>query len=394
MKILRFDSVGGASGDMTLAALVALGAPVDKIAERLSSLPIERFALRAEPATDRGFAGVRMHVDVADEHHPHRHLADIEKLLAAGRLPDRARSLAVAVFQRLAAAEAAVHGTTPERIHFHEVGAMDSILDIAGACVALDLLGIDAVEVSPLPVGRGSVRCAHGVMPLPVPAVAELLKGRAVIETDEPFELVTPTGAALLTTWAETMPAPAQGSRTVLGTGYGVGHRALDNRPNVLRAMLLEGVDGARAEPGACIVLECQVDDTTPELIGATMEQLMAAGALDAFTTPVFMKKQRPGSLITVLADPADREKMLDVLFTGVSTLGVRETMTQRTTLARRHVAVETPFGAVRVKVGTWRGRDVTRAPEYEDCAAAAARAGVAVRAVYDAALAADRPPA
>lgn len=306
-------------------------------------------------------------------------------MVQAAGLPASVQQASLAVFQRIAEAEAKIHGTTPDLIHFHEVGALDSIVDVVGGCLALHRLGVEQVVVGPLPLGHGLIQCAHGTYPSPAPATVELLKGAAVCEVDEPFETVTPTGAALLTSWrnAEAVPAGAR----VVEVAYSFGHRRLNGRPNVLRATLLESAAPLAAAPGECLVLECNLDDTTPELVGALTGRLLEAGSLDVYTTPIQMKKQRPGVLLGVLCEPAAREALLDLIFRGCTTFGVREYPVRRTVLARRHETVQTPYGPVRVKIGTWKGEDVTRAPEFEDCAQAAKAHGVSVRAVYEAAL-------
>jgi uncharacterized protein (TIGR00299 family) protein len=370
---------------MILSALVDLGVDASELSSQLESLSIEPFGLECESCRDSGFAGTRVTVNIHDHDHPHRHLADICGLINASALADPVKALSIKVFELLADAEAAVHGTTRDKIQFHEVGAMDSIVDIVGSCAALHMLGVDGVEVSPLPLGQGTVNCDHGVMPLPVPATAEILKGRATISTDEPYELVTPTGASLLCCWAAEMPVQS-GERTIERIGYGFGMRKLKSRPNLLRATLLER-KGGTPSGDECLVLECNLDDMVPELVGSLTGKLMQKGALDVFTTPVQMKKQRPGTLLTVLARPADRDTLLDITFTETTTFGVREYITQRTILARRIVDVDTRYGRVRVKVGTWKGRDITRAPEHDDCVACAETAGVPVREVYEEAL-------
>ncbi len=388
MKTLCFDSVGGASGDMILATLIDLGVEADTLRSQLSSLPVEQFELIVSRDTTSGFAGTRVNVAVREEAHVHRCLRHIREMLGAAVLPKRARELALAVFAKLAEAEAAVHGTTAEEVHFHEVGAVDSIVDIVGACCALCELGVDAVRVSPLPLGSGTVECAHGTMPVPAPATARLLDGQPVVRTDEQTELVTPTGAALLTTWKELMPSNESGETgTVSATGTGLGTRKLRSRPNMLRAMLMEREPAGDTTPDTCLVLECNLDDTVPELLGALTERLLAAGALDVFMAAIFMKKQRPGTRLTVLCEESKRELLLDAIFRGCTTFGVRAYKVDRTTLARRHESVETSRGPVRVKIGTWQGEDITWAPEYEDCAALAGEQNVSVRQVYEAAV-------
>jgi pyridinium-3,5-bisthiocarboxylic acid mononucleotide nickel chelatase len=399
MRSVRFESLGGASGDMVLAALAGLGADLDAVARAVASLGVEPFRIERSEVAEGGLRGTRVTVHAEAAHgngvhaHPHAHgrsCADIRALIERGALSERARRESLAVFRRLAEAEALVHGTTPDEVHFHEVGALDSIVDIVGACVALDLLGAERVECAPLPEGHGAVRTAHGLLPVPAPATVELLRGFPVTQTDEPFELVTPTGAALLTTWV-ALSAPsaeqAAGPRVTLAWANAFGHRRLQGRPNLLRARLMETAPAAGAGEDECLVLECNLDDTVPELIGALTQALLAAGALDAFTTAVQMKKQRPGTLLTALCLPQDRAALLDLLFRESTTFGVREHTARRTVLARRFEEARTPYGVVRVKVGTWRGRDVTRSPEHEDCARLARERGVAVRAVYEAAL-------
>ncbi|MBN1557166.1 MAG: nickel pincer cofactor biosynthesis protein LarC [Lentisphaerae bacterium] len=388
MKSLHFDSVGGASGDMILACLIGLGVDPDELARALASLRIEPFAIRAETVTEGGFSGLRVTVEVADRPHPHRRLADIRELVERSTLPSGAQRRGLAVFRRLAEAEAAVHGTAPEAVHFHEVGAMDSIIDILGACTALEWLDVGPVSVSVLPLGTGTIESAHGRLPVPAPATVVLLENRPVIRTGEPFELVTPTAAAWLTAAGD--PAAAHGAAGLLEkSAAGFGHRRLNSRPNLLRAMLLAPPPrpAPAGPPAACVVLECNLDDAVPELIGSLTGRLLAAGALDVFTTPVQMKKQRPGTLLTVLCRPEDRPVLIDLIFTESTTFGVREYAVSRTVLARREAAVTTPYGTVRLKIGAWQGRDVTRAPEHEDCAARAREHGVPVRAVYEAAL-------
>jgi uncharacterized protein (TIGR00299 family) protein len=385
MKVLYFQGLGGASGDMILAALASLGVDLDSVEQAVSRLAGTPIRLRVEPASSHALHGVRVHVE-APEDSPstrHRSLADILTLIGNGDLPPGVQAQSERVFMRLAEAEADVHNTTPDAIHFHEVGALDSIADIVGCCLGLDRLAVDDVAVAPLPIGCGTVECAHGIYPTPAPATAWLLRDSAVVQTDEPFELVTPTGAALLTTWRSLALVPP-GSRLVQ-IGYGFGHRTLNGRPNVLRAMLFE--PPVESEGDSCLVLECHVDDTTPELIGQFTEKALAAGALDVYTTGVQMKKQRPGTLVTILCRLDDREAVLDLLFRETTTFGVRESVSQRTTLKRRMETVETPFGPVRVKVGTWRGDDVTVAPEMDDCIRLASEAGVSTRSVYEAAL-------
>lgn len=395
-RALWFDSVGGASGDMILACLIDLGVKPDALQADLSSLGNFHIKLEVSRVSDHGITGTRVVVHTRDHHeehrhshaHPHRNLHTIATLIGQSRLPDNVKRQAVAVFTRLAEAEAAIHQTTPEAIHFHEVGALDAIADIVGACLGLSLLGVDRVGFSPLPAGHGAITCAHGTLPNPAPATLALLKGFSMVHVDEPFELVTPTAAALLSSWAgaTSTPLPA----TVVATGHGFGHRKLSHRPNLLRATLLESAPAADTGD-ECLVLETNIDDTTPELVGALTQKLLAAGALDVFTTAIQMKKQRPGMLLTILCAPSQREALLDLIFTESTTFGVREYLTRRTMLERKWELVTTPYGQVRVKLGSWKGRVVTASPEYEDCLAMSEKTGIPLRTLFESARAESR---
>jgi hypothetical protein len=403
MKILRFDSVGGASGDMILAGLIGLGADIKVISRRIASMKIGAFKIVKKPVSDRGVHGIQVEAIVPHSHHEHRSLSDIKRLIKNSKLSPRVKAMSAGVFERLGRAEAKVHRTSVEKIHFHEVGAMDSIIDIVGSCVALEMLGIDEVQVGPLPMGVGTIEAGHGVMPNPAPATVELLKGHPVVQTDEPFELVTPTGAALLTEWEGSGKREAEiKETTVFATSNGFGHRKLNGRANLLRATILESdaeprtllrsapclsYAGQAQTTDHCLVLETEIDDMNPQLIGSLFNNLLAAGALDVFTTPVQMKKQRPGTLLTVLCHPDKRNEIIDLIFRESTTFGIREHMTQRTILARRHINVRTSYGKVRVKVGTWKGKDIAFSPEYEDCARIAKNRKVSVGMVIRSAL-------
>lgn len=414
MSVLRFDLVGGASGDMILGALLDLG--VDRAAIESQLLALGAGAIRLDAAREcrHGLTGTRLavalggaapqdvpaghghshgdershshgHVHAHAHGHAHRSHADIRSMLLRSALPAPARDLALRVFRRLAEAEGRIHGVAADTVTFHEVGALDSIADIVGSCLALAQLDVTGVETGPFPLGRGEVRCAHGVYPLPAPAVVDLLRGAPCAEVDETLETVTPTGAALLVEWTASLPAP-KGPRRIVAAGYGFGHHELRGRPNVLRVVRMEPEAAEPSAPGECVVLETQVDDSTGEWLGILVQKLMADGALDVYTTPVQMKKQRPGTLITVLCETVRREAMLDVLFRNCTTFGIREQTVRRTVLDRRWETVATEFGPVRVKVGSWKGEDVTRAPEMDDCIARAAECGVPPRRVYEAA--------
>lgn len=405
MSFIRFDSVGGASGDMLLSALTAIGADLEAIEQTLHRLLPEAVHLHREAAADRGLLGVRVNVRLAhahdhahwpdghdEAHAPHRGLPEIRALLDSPLLDAKPRRLALAVFRRLAEAEGRVHGRAPETVRFHEVGAADSIADIVGCCLALDQLDVAGVSVGPLPCGVGTIQCAHGAMPNPAPATVELLAGLAVTQTDEPFELVTPTAAALLATWLHELPPPP-GSLCIVRSGLGFGRRNLRARPNVLRATLLEAAPSASAGETDLQVLETNVDDCNPQWLGDLIGRLLEAGALDAWIAPATMKKNRPGFVVSALVPAAAASAVTEALFRCTTTFGVRSHAVQRQILDRRFETVTTPFGAVRVKVGSRQGADVTRSPEFEDCARLAREAGVTPRQVYEAALRQDSQP-
>jgi uncharacterized protein (TIGR00299 family) protein len=391
VRAIHFDCFSGISGDMTLAALLDAGADAGAVRDGLDSLglPIQ---FRAERIRKGGFAATQVTID-APEDDTHRFLPDVEQILSRGRLSERQRTLALRIFRRLAEAEATVHGMPLEKVHFHEVGALDSLADIAGSAIALDLLGAERVTSRSVPTGSGTAKCAHGVMPVPAPGTAELLKGVPLAPTAIKGELTTPTGAAILTTvvqeWTET---PAM---TIERIGCGAGQRELLEQPNVLRVFVGTAEARLAAEESDQVwVLETNLDDVPAEVIGYCFEQLFAAGALDVFAVPVQMKKNRPGVLLTVLAPAAAVDAVETVLFRETQTFGVRRYAAQRSKLRREAVTVETPWGPVKGKRG-WRerGPDVFT-PEYEDCARVARDHGVPLRAVYEAVRATyDKPP-
>jgi uncharacterized protein (TIGR00299 family) protein len=386
MAMMYVDAFAGVSGDMLLGALLDAGLPEQSLRDSLGRLPLEGYTLEVRRENRLGLAATRAEVRVTEESHHDRHLSDIEGILDGADLPGRAGAWAKAVFRRLAEAEAKVHGRTPEEVHFHEVGAVDSIVDIAGVCAGLALLGVDEVQAGPVPLGSGYVDMAHGRLPVPAPAVVELMRGVPVRACDEPGELTTPTGAAILVALAERFgPMPAM---VVEAAGYGAGARQGPRMPNVVRVVL-----GRRCEEGAgegqadeVWLLEANLDDATGETLGAASGALLEAGALDVWLTPVTMKKGRPGVVLACLADDARRGAVEDVIFRQTTTFGVRRTRVERTKLQRQHVEVGTPFGSVRVKVGRRGGKVVTALPEYEDCLRLAQEHRVAFREVYEAA--------
>ena len=435
---LRFDSVGGASGDMILGALSDLGADLGAIATQVHAILPDPFHLHIAQETIGGIAGTRVSVELQKHHHHHdesvignqcsvisntdnrlpitdhrqpitdhhhhhgRNLPEIIAMLSSAPQHDAAQ-LAIKVFCRLAEAEAAVHGTTADKVHFHEVGAVDALVDIYGSCLALIQLGVTSVSVGPLPEGHGTVTCAHGVMPNPAPATARLTTGHPCERIDEPFELVTPTGAALLMTWKEEFPETRTPVASVK-SGYGFGQRTLTSRPNLLRATLgtvisnqysvISNVDTRQPtassqapitdyrlpitdHTGSVLCLQTNLDDVSPEVLGYTLEKLLEAGALDAWFTPIQMKKNRPGVMLSALCDASQADALRHIIFRETGTLGIRQTTLERTVLERRTETAQTPYGPVRMKVTEFGAK-----PEYEDCKRLAEQHGVPLRNV------------
>ena len=383
MRIGYFDCFSGISGDMTLGALVDAGVDPRAIQTAVASLGLD-CELTFEPVRRGGFRATHALVKAAPEH-AHRHLHHIEDMIDRTCLTPRQNELAKRIFRRLGEAEAAVHGIAIEKIHFHEVGAVDSIVDIVGAAVGLDLLGVEKFESGPVPPGRGSVRAAHGRMPLPAPGTAELLKGVPLADSQVEMELTTPTGAAILTTVVDRFgPLPAM---TIDAIGLGAGTREIADQANILR--LFVGQISLPAASDRVWVLETNLDDLPGEIVGYTITQLLAAGALDAFLTPILMKKNRPGVIVTVLCDEARIPTLEELLFRETTTLGIRRYPVSRHKLKRQATEVTTAFGVVKGKLGWLEGRPPTFSPEHDDCARIAAERGVALRAVYEAAQAA-----
>jgi uncharacterized protein (TIGR00299 family) protein len=377
MKVAHFDCFSGISGDMTLGALIDAGVDADAIRSGLASLdlPIE---LEIEKVRKGGFAATFVRVE-APEETGHRFLHQVEEILAKGSLTSRQRDLALRIFRRLAQAEAAVHGMPIEKVHFHEVGALDSIADITGSAIGLDLLGVETFSSRSVPPGSGMVKCAHGQMPVPAPATAELLRGVPVASTTIKAELTTPTGAAILTTvvneWVE------QPAMIVERIGLGAGRRDFVEQPNVLR--LFVGTSQHPTEHDQVWIMEANLDDMPAEIIGYCYERLLAAGAFDVFTTPIFMKKNRPGVLLSVLVPPGALGAVEDILFRETTTLGIRRYPACRRKLQRKPLTVVTAWGPVEGKLAWQEGRPAAFAPEYEACARIARQHDVALRLVY-----------
>ena len=386
MKTLYFDCFAGASGDMILGALVGVGVNPHDLREQLSRLDVSGYGIEFETVHRSGLSATRARVSTAHEH-AHRHLSDILKIIQASRLSLTVKERAASIFSKLAEAEARVHTVPVEQIHFHEVGALDAIIDVVGAAIGFEMLGVERFVSSPLHVGSGTVKMAHGLFPVPPPAVAELLKDTPIYSTEIAGELVTPTGAAIIKTVCEDYgPLPLM---KIEGTGYGAGSREYENFPNVLRVMLGDDESGAGETTERLLVIETNIDDMSPQLFGHVMEQALSIGALDCYLTPVQMKKNRPGVLLSILCSRSEQRALTELLFRETTTLGVRSFEVERRALAREIVRVKTPFGEIDVKVARLQGRVINEMPEYEQCRAAAERAGVALRVVEAAALSA-----
>ena len=423
MRILYFDCFAGASGDMVLGALIDAGVPLADVRRALGSLAIAPDAVWTESVSRAGIRATKFcvhgedpvavhahqhahghehahdhesghdhshghHHDHAHEihthrhadadHHAHRTLSEIRGLIDGSGLSADGLRRANELFQQLGTAEAAIHGTTLEKVHLHEVGALDSIIDIVGAVYAIESLGVDRVVASPLNVGSGSIRSAHGLYPVPAPATLRLLKGAPIYSGPQQAEMVTPTGALLVSSYADqfgTIPA-----MTVSAIGYGAGSRDFPDTPNVLRVLI--GEADVTAPTTSVVVIEADIDDMNPQIFGVVMDALLAQGALDVYYTSIQMKKNRPGVLLTVIAPPAARERLTSTIFRETTTIGVRYREMARECLDREEVAVQTPLGAVRVKVARRNGEILNASPEFEDCARIARDRNIPVKEV------------
>jgi uncharacterized protein (TIGR00299 family) protein len=376
MRVCYFDAFSGISGDMTVGALLDAGADAGALLEALRSLPTGA-DYRIEKTRRRGIAATKFRVETTEPQR-HRHLPQILRMIEAAALPEKAKRNAAAVFERLGAVEAAVHGLPVEKVHFHEVGAADSIADIVGACVGLELLGVGEVYCSPVNVGGGTVETEHGMLPVPAPATAALLQSKPVYSRGPQKELTTPTGAAIAAALARDFgPLPPM---RISAIGYGAGDHDFPEQANVLRVLI--GETHAAEEAVAVDVLEANVDDATPELLGFAMERLLAAGALDVSFSPLVMKKSRPGVLLRVIARPEDREKLAELVLRETTSFGVRFLAAERRVAARRFVEVDTAYGRVRIKVS----ETGQAAPEYEDCRKLALETGAPLQSIVTAA--------
>jgi uncharacterized protein (TIGR00299 family) protein len=383
---LYLDCVGGLAGDMLLAALVDAGAELQTLRDVPPALGLEGVAIDVERVERQGIGALHLRVEAYDDQE-RRHYGRIRELVENADLPPQARTRALEAFRRLAEVEGAIHGVPPDDVHFHELGSVDTLIDVCGAFVLLDELGVDRVASSPLPFARGFVTAAHGVLPLPAPATLGLLEGAAFVGVETEAELVTPTGAAIAATvvgeWGALPPL------TLERVGYGAGTRDLPDRPNLVRVVL----GTATTRTAQVVLLETNLDDLSPELVPDAIERCFAAGALDVWTVPAHMKKGRPGFVLTALARPEVEAAIARVLLEETSALGVRVSRLERYELDREERVVELDGGRVRVKVGLLDGRVVNVAPEHDDCAAVARETGRSVKSVWAEALARAQQP-
>ena len=403
-KILYLDPFSGIAGDMLLGALLDLGLDLARLRQELGKLKLAGFRLSSQRVLRGAISAVKFNVEDAHEHghaqghehehghqHEHRSWARIKALIEGSELSGPVKSRSLSVFTKLAEAEGKIHQRPPEQVSFHEIGAVDSIVDIVGACAGLELLGIDEIWCGPVALGSGTVKCAHGLLPVPAPATAELMRGLPVRASTVEAELTTPTGAALIAALGSRFgPLPDMSIEKI---GYGAGSRERQALPNVLRVFL-----GTLQEPGAetessqtadtVLEIRTNLDDVSAEVLGYLAEKLTRLGVLDVFFTPIQMKKARPATMLTVLAEPQQLDAVAATLFRECGTFGLRYQTQRRLKLARRGVTVSTEFGAVRVKIGEWQGEVVSVHPEFEDCRARAEEKGVPLRAVMDAARA------
>jgi pyridinium-3,5-bisthiocarboxylic acid mononucleotide nickel chelatase len=383
--IAYFDCFSGISGDMVLGALVDAGADLAALENELRKLRLEGWKLSGEKVKRQGILATQIHVEACEEVH-HRGLSEILEMIRAAGFAPRAAERSTNIFTRLGEAEAKVHQIPVEKVHFHEVGAVDSIIDIVGAAIGFELLGIDEFACSAFDVGAGQVNTAHGLLPVPAPATAELLRGAPVYTSGIARELVTPTGAAIATTLSTRfVEAPAMTLRAI---GYGAGSADPKEKPNVLRLLIGENTV---AEPGEhwdapVTVIETNLDDMNPQIYGYFVERALETGALDVFSAPVQMKKNRPGLLVTLLAERTNVSRLIDLILRETTTIGVRTHEVRRKTLDREFLPVETPFGEVRMKISRMNGSILNAAPEYDDCQRIAAERGIPLKQVMAAA--------
>ncbi|TKJ40018.1 TIGR00299 family protein [candidate division LCP-89 bacterium B3_LCP] len=379
MKVLYFDAYSGVAGDMILASLFDLGVDFKQWQQKLSGLSVGGYKVNIKN-TKRHSIKARQVIIKVTEKQPKRHLADVQKIITSSDLSDYVKENALNIFEILAHAEAEVHGCGVEEVHFHEVGAVDAIVDIVGTCIALEMLKVKRIYSSPVGVGKGLSKSAHGPMALPPPATLKILESCPLKFHDIEGELATPTGSAIIKALAvfDTLPE----ALSLSGTGYGAGSKKIAQIPNVLRSLLLQSV--GKGEIDRALLIETNIDDMNPEMYPYVIEKLLGAGAMDAFLIPVIMKKGRPGLVLSVLCDPEEKETIVDIIYSETSTLGIRISSVERLKLARKAIVVKTPFGDIKGKEAVWKGK-IRRTPEFESCKEISEKAGVPLGEIYQA---------
>jgi len=379
MKIAYLDCFSGISGDMFIGALIDAGLPLEELRKVLQSLPLEGYSLEVTREERNFLFGTRFKVKVTGDPQPHRRFSDIRDLIHAGDLSPSVRDKSIAIFESIAVEEGKIHGCSAEEVHFHEVGAIDSIVDIVGSVLGMEYLGIGTACASSLPLGSGFVETAHGRIPLPAPATVALLRGIPVHDSGLKEELVTPTGAALVKGLVHSFgPLPPM---VIEKVGYGVGSRNLADRPNLLRILIGQAQGGAHEE--TVVILESNLDDTNPEWLGFLMERLFEAGALDVVFSPGYMKKNRPAVLVHVMGKPHQKDQLMDLLFSESTTLGVRFHFTQRRILERSSVEMDSPWGRLKVKKVFRPDGSFHLLPEFEECRRIAKEKGLPLKDIY-----------
>ncbi len=380
MKALFYDCFSGISGDMNLGAMIDLGIDKSYLVRELDKLNLKGWELIAEPDQRHGIKGTKVTVRQTRHEHAHRHLSDIQKIINESGLDEKTRELSLKIFMKVAEAEAKVHGISIEKVHFHEVGAVDSIIDIVGAAICFNALETDVVHVSPVELGSGFVKCDHGKLPVPAPATAEIIKGIPVKQGGVDFEATTPTGAAIVSVLGTDFSTDFR--MNIEKTAYGVGHKDHPEVPNLLRVFLGELSDNSVSGHEA-LLIECNIDDMNPEFYDYISERLFNAGASDVYFSDIIMKKGRPGIVLKVICEKGSDESIRDIIFTESTSLGIRTFTFKKDTLSRRFDTLSTSWGDVRVKHSYYKGKEVSCKPEYDDCRRIAEATGIPLKEVY-----------
>ena len=387
MTIAYIDCFSGISGDMFIGALIDAGLPFEELKKAIESLPLHGYSIDCKREMKNGLSAAKFDVSVDEHHHTHRNLTDIEKIIEAGALSHSVKQTSLSIFRDIAEAEGHIHNHPPEKVHFHEVGAVDSIIDIVGAAFGVEYLGISSFSSSHIPLGSGFIKSGHGIIPVPAPATIAILKGIPVYNSGLEYELVTPTGAALVKQFAKSFEGMPP--MVVKNIGYGAGTRDLPDRPNLLR--LITGTDTSEKNTDSVAVLEANIDDTNPEWLGFIMEKLFEEGALDVVFTPVQMKKNRPGVQVEVIGHPDKKDHLMDVLFKESTTIGIRYRYSERRILKREEITVETQWGDLKAKKIMHPDGSSFIQPEFEACKKIASEKGVCLKDVYAAVTAVNK---